>query len=144
MPKGEAVYETMRSGSHGVQPLTGRGLLFLLAFVSFLTFSVLGPHAHGESPTLAMDTTQISEVATTPVGGGGTTLAPHAGGGGESLGFAAACVLVLLLMLAVLATRRAPERAAARPSWTREPVSHRPDPRGSALPLFLLFSISRT
>lgn len=148
----------MRSGTLGVRPMSGRGLLFLVAFVSFLTLSLLGPHIHGAAaaptPVTAAAATAASTAtaaAPTPIA---TSHAPSSAAGellsttpqptGETLGVAAACVLVLLLTIVFFAAHAAPRLAVAR----QRPALHmwipeRP-PRGLALPLFRLLSISRT
>lgn len=175
----------MLSGIAGVKPVSGRGLLFLVAFVSFLTLSLIGPHIHGA----AAAPTPVTAAAATATGTGASTAnaignattatnnsatptpatptpatptataaatghAPSSAAGellsttpqptGETLGVAAACVLVLLLTIVFFAAHAAPRLAVAR----QRPALHmwipeRP-PRGLALPLFRLLSISRT
>lgn len=166
----------MLSGIAGVKPVSGRGLLFLVAFVSFLTLSLIGPHIHGAAaaPTpvtaaaatatgtgastanaIGNATTATNNSATpTPATAAATAHAPSSAAGellsttpqptGETLGVAAACVLVLLLTIVFFAAHAAPRLAVAR----QRPALHmwipeRP-PRGLALPLFRLLSISRT
>ena len=149
----------MLSGIAGVKPVSGRGLLFLVAFVSFLTLSLIGPHIHGA----AAAPTPVTAAAATATGTGASTAnataaatahAPSSAAGellsttpqptGETLGVAAACVLVLLLTIVFFAAHAAPRLAVAR----QRPALHmwipeRP-PRGLELPLFRLLSISRT
>lgn len=160
----------MESRNPGVRPISGRGVLFLVAFVSFLALALLGPHAHGVdtgpsqlAPASAVtglaggaSTTgspEVSAVPSAPVErqGSGLTAAassPAAAslsrGVDASLGFAAVCVLVLLLTFALLAMRAAPHRATVHRSPTQLPLRRVPRPRASAQHLFLLFSISRT
>lgn len=152
----------MRSGTLGVRPMSGRGLLFLVAFVSFLTLSLLGPHIHGAAaaptPVTAAAATAAPTAASTATAAAPTPIAtshaPSSAAGellsttpqptGETLGVAAACVLVLLLTIVFFAAHAAPRLAVAR----QRPALHmwipeRP-PRGLALPLFRLLSISRT
>lgn len=171
----------MLSGIAGVKPVSGRGLLFLVAFVSFLTLSLIGPHIHGAAaaPTpvtaaaatatgtgtgastanaIGNATTTATNTSATPTpaaaAAAATAHAPSSAAGellgttpqptGETLGVAAACVLVLLLTIVFFAAHAAPRLAVAR----QRPALHmwipeRP-PRGLALPLFRLLSISRT
>ncbi|WP_461640768.1 hypothetical protein [Leucobacter sp. BZR 635] len=130
-----------------MRPISGRGLLFLLGFVSFLTLALLGPHVHG-SDTAPSPVSSAAAAVSTALGEAGVAIAPPAGSDPQpseaSLGVAAACVLVLLVTLVFLATRAAPERAHATRSVT--PYAAQPvlPARGLALPLYRLLSISRT
>lgn len=142
----------MGTFSAGVRPVSVRGLLFLLGFVSFLALTLIGPHVHGAavapSPVSATtvaapslgDASQPAQ-AMQPVGRD-AAVAPQPGD--EALGVAAACVLVLLVTLVWLATRLAPELAPARPSETPPLWRWESATRGLSLPLFRLLSISRT
>ncbi|MBP6686137.1 MAG: hypothetical protein KA158_12020 [Leucobacter sp.] len=142
----------MRTESAGVRPVSVRGLLFLLGFVSFLALSLIGPHVHGAD--VAPSPVSLTAVAVSSLGDAPTPA--HAAQSGErdgvaasqpseqALGVAAACVLVLLVTLAWLATRRAPELAPARQSETPLPRILHGVTGGPSLPLFRLLSISRT
>lgn len=146
----------MRSESAGVRPVSVRGLLFLLGFVSFLALTLIGPHIHGAdvapSPVSAVAATSADAVsafgeAAIPA----QTVQPETRDsaaaplpGDDAVRIAAACVLVLLATLAWLATRLAPELARARQSEILHPPRQDVSPRSLPLPLFRLLSISRT
>lgn len=151
-----------------MRPVSVRGLLFLLGFVSFLALTLIGPHIHGAdvAPSPVSANASASTAAVTPFGDAASpahtaepapTVEPtHTGQpeardsaaapwpGDEALRVAAACVLVLLLTLVWLATRVSPEFALPRQSDTLHPPSQDVAPRGLPLPLFRLLSISRT
>lgn len=146
----------MRTGEASVAPVSARGLLFLLAFVAFLALSVLGPHVHGADaapvvaanaaaqqdaePSVAASAAVAATVTETV-----TALRGESGSSGDqALGFGAVCVLVLVASIALLAVRGTLGWAPLRRSLPRW-LTPRPDaPRGSAFPLTLLLSVSRT
>lgn len=142
----------MDSRNAGVRPVSGRGLLFLVAFVSFLALAFLGPHAHGVDTVPAAPGSVSAEPGAAvelQASGLAAAASPAAAasllqGVDASLGFAAVCVLVLLLTFALFAMRAAPQRAVAQRSPLPLPLRRVPQPRAPARPLFLLLSISRT
>lgn len=147
----------MDSRNAGVRPVSGRGLLFLVAFVSFLALAFLGPHAHGVDTVPAAPGSVSAEpgaaaelqasglaAAASPAAASPAAAASLLQGVDASLGFAAVCVLVLLLTFALFAMRAAPQRAVAQRSPLPLPLRRVPQPRAPARPLFLLLSISRT
>ncbi|KIP53282.1 hypothetical protein [Leucobacter komagatae] len=138
----------MRSGTVGVRPVSGRGLVFLLAFVSFLALILIGPHIHGlnAAPTPVVSSAAAAAVTpdAAPSGAVIGVQGEHGQPGDDSLGVAAACVLVLLLTIGFFAARAAPRLAVARPRPAVRLRSVARAPRGLPLPLFRLLSISRT
>lgn len=162
----------MRARVAGVQPVSARGVLFLVAFVSFLALAMLGPHVHGVDSTPAVSVSaattsgvaQVGEPAPGSGAGSGAgsaasapgqateatpsllapAAAPELPGGEQTLGFGAVCVLVLLVSLAILAAKASLTWASLRRGPLVLLQAAIAHPRAHALPLFRLLSISRT